>query len=278
MFDRPLDRRTLLRIGLGGGALLLLPAGCGDAPRGIGEPGFGRFFTLHEYETVQALSGLLIPEDGDPGAVSARVVDYVDFLLGAFTVVPPRIFAAGPYSGRHGGDNGFAIYLPLSRVKDIAWRTTIEGSRGIPEREFNGPVVGLQEIYRDGVAALDALAREQFAREFKDLPAEVQAEALDLTDPAFIDVVFQHVVEGMYAAPEYGGNADLEGWTYIGYEGDRQPLGYDRRAVEEPDATSGELGPEQLARAAAAVRQFVGLGTGKPPDSPARHRRGGGER
>ena len=30
----------------------------------------------------------------------------------------------------------------------------IEGSQGMPEREFNGPVVGLQERYREGLAAL----------------------------------------------------------------------------------------------------------------------------
>ena len=30
----------------------------------------------------------------------------------------------------------------------------IEGSLGLPEREFNGPVVGLQERYREGLAAL----------------------------------------------------------------------------------------------------------------------------
>ena len=32
----------------------------------------------------------------------------------------------------------------------------LEGSMGRPEREFNGPVVGLQERYREGLAALGA--------------------------------------------------------------------------------------------------------------------------
>ena len=41
-------------------------------------------------------------------------------------------------------------FLPLSRVEELAWRTRIEGSRGIAEREWNGPVRGWQEIYRDG--------------------------------------------------------------------------------------------------------------------------------
>ena len=34
--------------------------------------------------------------------------------------------------------------------------TRLEGSLGIPESEFNGPVVGLQQVYREGVARLGA--------------------------------------------------------------------------------------------------------------------------
>ena len=41
-------------------------------------------------------------------------------------------------------------------MEELAWRTRIEGSQGLPEREFNGPVVGLQQRYRDGLAALGA--------------------------------------------------------------------------------------------------------------------------
>src|SRR5438552_13272442 len=103
---------------------------------------------------VDAACARLIPTDEDPGAAEARVVDYIDGLLGAFAVNPPRIWAGGPFSGRHGGDAGFADFIPLTHLDELAWRTRIEGSRGIPEREFNGPVVGLQERYRDGLAAL----------------------------------------------------------------------------------------------------------------------------
>src|SRR5260221_12347406 len=76
--------------------------------------------------------------------------------MGALAVDPTRIWAGGPFSGRHGGDAGFAAFMPLTRLDELAWRTRIEGSRGIPEREFNGPVVGLQERYRDGLSALGA--------------------------------------------------------------------------------------------------------------------------
>ena len=42
----------------------------------------------------------------------------------------------------------------MSRVEELAWRTRIEGSRGDPAREWNGPVRGWQEVYREGIAAL----------------------------------------------------------------------------------------------------------------------------
>jgi hypothetical protein len=109
------------------------------------------FFSDDEYVVIEAACGRLIP-----GAVDAGVADYVDGLLGAFAVDPPRIWAGGPFSGRHGGQARFATFTALSPLDELAWRTRIEGSLGLPEREFNGPVVGLQEQYRDGLDPLGA--------------------------------------------------------------------------------------------------------------------------
>jgi hypothetical protein len=153
------------------------------------------------------------------------VVDYIDRLLGAFSFEPPRIWAAGPYSGRHGGDAGFDDFLPLSPLEELAWRIRIEGSLGEPEREFNGPVIGLQERYREGLAALGP--------EFADAAAADQDERLR-AHPEFTDLVYEHCCEGMYGAPEYGGNRDLVGWQSIGFAGDVQPRGYSDSEVSEP--------------------------------------------
>jgi len=245
------------------------PFGCGDAGTGKDQqqdplsPDEGRFFSEHQYQTIKAVTGVIIPEDEDPGAVSARVADYIDFLLGAFQVDPPRIYAAGPFSGRHGGENGFSVYLPLSRVKEIAWRIHIEGTQGIPERLFNGPVKGLQEIYTEGVEELDTRARDSYGVEFfKDLDAVEQNGIFRHADSGFKDTAFQHTVEGMYGAPEYGGNADGVGWKYIHYEGDRQPIGYTRKQVEEPDEEDVKniLSPEELEEAAAMLQEWIRQG------------------
>ena len=116
-----------------------------------------RFLTDHEHGVVSAAADRLVPPlDAHPGGAALGVADYVDNLLGAFTFDPPRIFAGGPFSGRFGGEASFARFIPLSPHEELAWRTRIEGSRGMPEREFNGPTRGWQEIYRDGIVALGA--------------------------------------------------------------------------------------------------------------------------
>ena len=183
------------------------------------------FFTDDDYAVIETACARLIPTDDDPGATEAGVADYVDGLLGAFAVDPPRIWAGGPFSGRHGGEPGFGRFLPLSALDELAWRTRIEGSLGIAEREFNGPVVGLQERYRAG---LDALGADFAALADEDKDDRLRANA------EFTKLLYEHACEGMYGAPEYGGNRDLVGWRYIGYEGDVQPRGYTDDEVSLP--------------------------------------------
>lgn len=193
-----------------------------------------RFLTAAERSTLAAAVDRLIPADEDPGALELGAVDYIDSLLSAFLdydagLAPaPRIFGGGPFSGRHGGAPRFGHFLRLSRVQEIAWRMRIEGSRGIPEREFNGPVRGFQEIYREGLADLERRARERFSASFAELDETARERILREADPDFVGLVYQHAVEAMYAPPEYGGNRGLRGWRYIRFEGDRQPVGYSR--------------------------------------------------
>jgi hypothetical protein len=176
------------------------------------------WLTEQEHAVVASAADRLIPpHDGHPGAAALGVADYVDGLLGAFTVDPPRIWAGGPYSGRAGGDASFEEFLPLSPVETVAWRTRIEGSQGIPERERNGPVVGWQQLYRDGVAALGA--------DFCAVDGDEQDARLKRL-PDLRALMYEHACEGSYGAPEYGGNRGLKGWRAIQYEGDVQPRGY----------------------------------------------------
>jgi len=184
------------------------------------------WLTESEYRILAAACDRLIPvSDVGPGASAAGVPDYIDGFLGAFSFDPPRIWAGGPTSGRFGGEAAFAGFHALSALDELAWRMRIEGSRGLPEREFNGPVVGLQQRYREGLAAL--------GDEFVGLaPADQDARLRELPD--FTDLLYGHACEGMYGAPEYGGNRDGSGWRAIGYDGDVQPRGWTDAEVSSP--------------------------------------------
>lgn len=184
-----------------------------------------RFFDEWQYAVVQAACARLIPTDEQPGATEAGVVDYIDGFLGAFESDPPLIWAGGPFSGRFGGDARFSTFQKLTPHEELAWRTRIEGSNGIPERERLGPVVGLQEQYRAGIAALGA--------DFCDLVPAQQEQRLKENED-FTRLLYTHACEGMYGAPEYGGNRGLVGWTNIGWPGDVQPRGYSDEEVSRP--------------------------------------------
>ena len=93
------------------------------------------WLTDDEYRVLSAACDRLIPPSAPlPGAADAGVPDYIDRLLGAFSFDPPRIWAGGPTSGRHGGSADFEMFHRLSAIDELAWRMRIEGSQGRPER------------------------------------------------------------------------------------------------------------------------------------------------
>lgn len=184
------------------------------------------WLTDDEYAVLSAACDCMIPaSDASPSASTAGVPDYIDRLLGAFTFDPPRIWAGGPTSGRYGGEAAFERFHELTALDELAWRMRIEGSCGLPEREFNGPVIGFQQRYREGLAELGS--------EFIALPApdrEARLKAL----PEFAELLYGHACEGMYGAPEYGGNRDGMAWRAIGFDGDVQPRGWTDEEVTNP--------------------------------------------
>ncbi|MFL6239663.1 MAG: gluconate 2-dehydrogenase subunit 3 family protein [Actinomycetes bacterium] len=167
-----------------------------------------------ERGTLTAIVDRLIPPGADaasePGAAHVGVVDYIDALLDAFSVVPPRIFAGGPSSGRFGGEAAYEPFLPLTRVQEIAWRERISG---------------WQRIYRDGLAALGP--------DFLTLAPD-QQEARFAAEQDLAALVYEHTCEGYYAAPEYGGNRELAGWRLANWSGDVAPRGWTAEEVTSP--------------------------------------------
>jgi hypothetical protein len=191
------------------------------------------FFTAHQAAVVEAATARIAPgpaddpaEAGHPGAREADVTGYIDSMLGALGALDgaapdgavPLIFAGGPWSNRHtSGPDLMAHFLALDPVAQIAWRRRL---------------TGWQQQYRQGIAALDKLAGGGFtkashARQDKILTMSAVS--------SFTSLLFEHTIEGLYAAPEYGGNRGLAGWKEIGFPGDIQPRGYTADEVSRSD-------------------------------------------
>ena len=100
-------------------------------------------------------------------------------------------------------------------------------------------MIGLQEIYRDGLARLDHLARARGARGFAAATPALQDALLTRKhDPVvarFSDAALTHTLEAALGPPEYGGNRGLVGWRRLGWAGDTQPRGFDAARVSEAD-------------------------------------------
>ena len=72
---------------------------------------------------------------------------------------------------------------------------------------------------------------------------------------AFLSLLFEHTIEGLYRAPEYEGIRGLAGWTDIGYPGDSQPRGY------PPDEVSRSDGPDPAPATGVVAETLKFLGT-----------------
>jgi hypothetical protein len=167
------------------------------------------------------------------------VVYYIDRLLSALdgNATPP-IFAGGPWSNRHtSGPNMMASFVALDPVARIAWRKRI---------------AGWQQQYRQGIASLDKLAGGDFSTASPAAQDKILAKP---TVSAFLSLLFEHTIEGMYANPEYGGNRGLAGWKDIGYPGDSQPRGYPAGEVSRSDGRD----PVGQAPVVAQALKFLGL-------------------
>jgi hypothetical protein len=257
------ERRTFLQATGVMALLALAPVRRVEALLNATTPdGAGHFLTASEMATLRAVVGCLLPGpplDRDPGGVEAGAPEAIDLLLAAFSFTPPLIHAGGPFSGRNGGTHDyFAEFVPLDRHAELGWRIRIEGTLGKKEREFAGPVRGLQQIYREDLAYLDAHAGPTG---FAALPAPAQIVLLqdqaDATIQELVGVALSNSIDAMYGPPEYGGNRNLVGWTTTNWRGDVLPNGYTDKEVSEPDPTSRGASVASTDTARATFTKFM---------------------
>jgi gluconate 2-dehydrogenase gamma chain len=175
------------------------------------------FFDEHQWATIEAAAARIIPTDDDPGAREARAIVFIDRYLSGIDYV----FAAADGSG----------FLQMDGKPAEAWRERI---------------AGMQQLYREGVAELDAIAERRAGGRFRDLTDEQQDEVLvelsgepkpervvlgearpastflqGVSDDGldFMHLLVLHTRQGFYGDPVYGGNRDRVGWKVIGFPG-----------------------------------------------------------
>ena len=210
-------------------------------------PSTNRFFNSHQAAVIEAATARIAPgprddpaEAGRPGAREAGVTGYIDAMLGALgalTGPAPMIFAGGPWSNRHtSGPDLMARFTALDPVSIIAWRKRLEETR---------------KQYGEGIATLDSLAGGDFAAA---APADQDKILARHEMSAFMSLLFEHTIEGLYANPEYGGNRGLAGWHDIGFPGDVEPRGYTQAEVERSDGRD----PVAATGIVADVLKFLG--------------------
>jgi hypothetical protein len=196
------------------------------------KPGSFRALTAHQAAVIEAATARLVPgpeddpaEAGHPGAREANIVGYIDTMLGALRVHPPKVYAGGPFSNRNAaGRDDMAHFLKLPTAIHDHWRSRL---------------ATLRQQYGAGVVAYDHAAQQMGAADYTKLSQsqqdQVLAADLKANPNGFTNLLFTHTTEGMYSVPEYGGNESLVGWKEIKFRGDTQPTGWPDAQVSDGD-------------------------------------------
>jgi|SRR5579871_2124860 len=110
----------------------------------------------------------------------------------------------------------------------------------------------LRGRYHQGLAALDAYCLAEMGAPFVQLPAATQDVVLrDLAagtlaasgvDADFFALLRDHVLEGVFGEPQYGGNREMIGWRLVGFPGQRTgyPDAYLNRVIDLPPVVPDE--------------------------------------
>lgn len=201
------DRRALLLLA-GGAASAASAAGAAQAPGPVPAPGAAptppagyTFLKPSEALFIEAVVAHMIPADElTADGVQLGVATFIDRALAGGWGKGDRLYLQGP------------------------WKT------GTPNQGYQLAMTPA-ELYRAGIAQSNAWCRATYRKTFDRLAtAEKEAFLLALSQDklelpgglparAFFDVVYQTVMEGMFADPIYGGNRDKAVWKMIGFPG-----------------------------------------------------------
>ncbi|MEN1832136.1 gluconate 2-dehydrogenase subunit 3 family protein [Pseudomonas lijiangensis] len=164
------------------------------------------FFSAAEWAFIMAACDRLIPAGGrGPGALETNVPVFVDQQLAGD--LGSEIYLEGP----------FEINAPATMGYQIPYRP--------------------QQVYRNGIKAVDAWCEEKYRARFALLDAAAQNDVLKklqagevnfaasgeevLKPKEFFGELLSHSQQGYLSDPIYGGNKGMKAWIAIGFPGAR---------------------------------------------------------
>ena len=143
----------------------------------------------------------MVPKDElTPSGTDIGIATFIDRALAGSWGKGDRLYMQGPW-GKGTPNQGYQ--LPLTPA--ALYRAAIEGSNAYCRKTFN--------------QAFDKCTAEQKETFLKDLSAGKITLAGGLPGRAFFAILYQNVMEGMFADPFYGGNKDKIGWKMLGFPG-----------------------------------------------------------
>ncbi len=175
--------------------------------------------TEHELRTIDAMAERMFPATAESAGASE------------IGVTP---FIAGELAGPWGAGSG--LYL--------------DGPFPVPDHAGHGLQHAMtpRDVYRAGLAALDAQCRDDLGAEFCALDAEAQDAMLtrvekgqvdafaNVSPQLFFSTFYENVLEGLFGDPVHGGNRDMAGWRWLGYPGAQPAHGIDYSRIAHSPA------------------------------------------
>ncbi len=205
--NKEFGRRDFLKSAVAGGAAaatatVSMPQ-TAQAQQGAAAPGGAgyTFFNSDEAAFVEALVDHMVPAD----ELTAKGTDlglniFIDRALAGSWGKGDRLYMQGPWE------------------------------QGTPSQGYQLPLTPA-ELYRAGIEAANRHSVKTYGKVFDRITEEQRQEMLaglfagkvefDNGPPAraFFTIVYQTVMEGMFADPIYGGNKNKAGWKMIGFPG-----------------------------------------------------------
>lgn len=166
-----------------------------------------RFFDEQEARVITALAERIFPaDDQSPGATDLWVVHYID----------------GQMAGAWGKGQGMYAAAPFVKPTDTGhgWQYDLTPA----------------QTYQKALPALADYCARKYARSYDQLSAAQQDEVMaalargkveTFTEPSaaeFFAFFREHVLEGLFSDPLYGGNQGMLGWQWLGFPGN--PMAY----------------------------------------------------